>query len=75
MKVKILKIYKKIDDFLFSDTAFILGFLANLGLVTGAYIIFYSIISLSFFENIIMIWRINIFTIIYLLLHGMAFMT
>ncbi len=75
MKSKILKKLKKIDNLLFSDNLFILGLFTNLGLVTGSYILFYSIISLSFFENITKIWEVNIFTIIYLLLHITAFKT
>lgn len=75
MKSKISKIYKKIDDFLFSDTLFVLGFFVNLGLVTASYIFFSGIISLSFLENITKIWKVNIFTIIYLVLYGLAFKT
>ena len=75
MKVKILKKLKEIDNLLFSDILFILGFLTNLGLVTASYILFLVITDLSFLENITKIWRVNIFTIIYLILHVMALKT
>lgn len=75
MKVKILKKLKKIDNLLFSDTLFILGFFVNLGLVTATYIFFSAITSLAILENITKIWNVNIFTIIYLILYGLAFKT
>ena len=75
MKVKILKKLKKIDNLLFSDTLFILGFFVNLGLVTATYIFFSAITSLAILENITKIWNVNIFTIIYLVLYGLAFKT
>ncbi len=75
MKAKILKKLKEIDNLLFSDTSFILGLLANLGLVTATYIFFSAITSLAILENITKIWNVNIFTIIYLLLHVAAFKT
>jgi len=75
MKSKISKIYKKIDDFLFSDTLFILGFFVNLGLVTATYIFFSATTSLAILENITKIWKVNIFTIVYLVLYGLAFKT
>jgi len=72
MKVKILKKLKKIDNLLFSDNLFILGLFVNLGLVTATYIFFSAITSLAILENITKIWNVNIFTIIYLLLHVTA---
>ena len=76
MKKEILKKLRKIDDLLFSDWASALGLLTNLGLVTVSYILLLIIITdISFFEGISNIWKVNIFTIIYLLLSGVTFKT